>query len=126
MRNGEPDTVLDRPVMDAHEAAAYLRTTTSTLEKYRSYGGGPVFCRQSTRKILYRKTDLDAWLDGSARSSTSDPGPAGAPVPLKPAHVGKPRGRPRRERAAPDDPDARPPQLRRRGRPPKALAQPTA
>ena len=116
MRNGEPDSFLDRPIMDAYEAAAYLRTTTSTLAKYRSYGGGPVFCRQSTRKILYRKTDLDAWLDGSARSSTSDPGPSGAPLTVRPAYVGKPRGRPRNVRIRPG-PGA--PQPKRRGRPPK-------
>lgn len=45
------------------EAAVYVRSSTSTLAKYRCYGGGPNFIKQSARKILYRRADLDAWLE---------------------------------------------------------------
>ena len=58
-------------VMDAKEAAEYLRTSPSTLAKYRHFGGGPTFIRQSARKTLYRRADLDAWLAARARTSTS-------------------------------------------------------
>jgi len=65
------DNLNSLEVMDAREAAAYLRTSPSTLAKYRCFGGGPVFIRQSARKTLYRRADLDAWLDARARTSTS-------------------------------------------------------
>lgn len=58
-------------VMDGREAAVYLRTSTSTLAKYRTRGNGPAFIRQSSRKTLYRKADLDAWLVARRYSSTS-------------------------------------------------------
>lgn len=61
-RNLDPKFIASLDIMDAAEAAVYLRTSTSTLAKYRMFGGGPTFIRQSSRKTLYRKTDLDAWL----------------------------------------------------------------
>lgn len=61
-RNLDPAYLAALSVMDAVEAAIYLRTAPSTLSKYRLYGGGPAFIRQSSRKTLYRRTDLDAWL----------------------------------------------------------------
>lgn len=67
-RNLEPAYVATLPVMDAVEAAIYLRTAPSTLSKYRMHGNGPAFIRQSSRKTLYRRTDLDTWL--TSRSST--------------------------------------------------------
>ncbi|NKB83343.1 helix-turn-helix transcriptional regulator [Brucella grignonensis] len=61
-RNLDPQFLATLTVLDSAEAAAYLRTSTSTLAKYRMYGGGPIHIKQSTRKTLYRKADLDAWL----------------------------------------------------------------
>lgn len=58
-------------VLDAAEAAAYLRTSPSSLAKWRMFGGGPVFIRQSARKTLYRRADLDRWLSDRAFGSTS-------------------------------------------------------
>lgn len=66
-----PEYVASLAVMDGKEAAAYLRTSTSTLAKYRTRGNGPAFIRQSSRKTLYRKADLDAWLNARTYSSTS-------------------------------------------------------
>lgn len=62
-RNLDPDFIKTLDILDAAEASAYLRTSTSTLAKYRCYGGGPDFIRQSIRKVLYRRTDLDSWLN---------------------------------------------------------------
>lgn len=65
------DNITYPAIMDGKEAADYLRTSTSTLAKYRTRGNGPAFIRQSSRKTLYRKADLDAWLIARRYSSTS-------------------------------------------------------
>lgn len=56
------------------EAAAYVRRSPRTLERYRVTGEGPIFLKIG-RPILYRRADLDEWLDDKVRRSTSDPGP---------------------------------------------------
>lgn len=71
-RKIDPEGLRGFDVMDAAEAATYLRTSPSTLAKYRVHGGGPVFIRQSTRKTLYRRADLDAWMQARAHGSTSE------------------------------------------------------
>ena len=53
------------------EAAAYLGRSASNLEKFRVFGGGPKFIKAG-RLILYRKEDLDAWLNDRVYSSTSE------------------------------------------------------
>ncbi|MCO6387932.1 AlpA family transcriptional regulator [Aliihoeflea sp. 40Bstr573] len=58
--------------LTTEEAAAYCRQSRSTFEKLRHFGGGPCFIRLSARAIIYRRTDLDAWLAAKARNSTSD------------------------------------------------------
>lgn len=55
------------------EAAHYCGLSPRTLEKLRSIGGGPVFCRPQGRRIVrYRSEDLDGWLLDGIRRSTSD------------------------------------------------------
>lgn len=61
-RNLDPKFISTLDIMDAAEAAIYLRTSPSTLAKHRTFRTGPKFIRQSSRKTLYRKADLDAWL----------------------------------------------------------------
>jgi len=61
-RNLDPEFISKLDVLDAQEAAVYLRTSTSTLAKYRMHKRGPAFIRQSARKVLYRRADLDAWM----------------------------------------------------------------
>lgn len=69
-RNLDPDYVKNLEILDSSEAAAYLRTSTSTLAKLRCYSDdGPAFIRQSARKVLYRRADLDAWLNRKAATS---------------------------------------------------------
>lgn len=46
------------------QAAPYIGTTPGTLAQWRYLGKGPKYLRlPGSRTILYRKTDLDAWLD---------------------------------------------------------------
>ncbi|MEY9885562.1 helix-turn-helix transcriptional regulator [Bradyrhizobium sp. USDA 329] len=52
--------------LTSKEAAAYLRSSTSTLAKLRMNGSGPRFTRIG-RAVRYREGDLDAWMDGTAR-----------------------------------------------------------
>ena len=62
--------------LDAHtkletaDAAKYCGVSKSCLEKRRLKGGGPAYLKP-TRKVIYQVSDLDAWLDGSRRASTS-------------------------------------------------------
>lgn len=71
-RNLDPAFVRTLDVLDTEEAAVYLRSTASTLSKLRHFGGGPTFIRQSARRVLYRRTDLDIWLAERAVRSTSE------------------------------------------------------
>jgi hypothetical protein len=57
------------------EAADFLRLSIRTLERYRVEGTGPRFIkvgRGKRARVLYRLTDLRAWLDGSVYQSTSE------------------------------------------------------
>jgi excisionase family DNA binding protein len=53
------------------EAADYLRSSPSTLAKFRLNGGGPVFTRIG-RVIRYRRSDLDRWMSEKLARSTSE------------------------------------------------------
>lgn len=52
---------IESPYLTSREAAAYLRTSVPTLERWRAAGVGPRFTRCGQR-ILYHRQDLDAWL----------------------------------------------------------------
>ena len=55
------------------EAASYCGSSSSTFEKLRLYGGGPVYVKLG-RRVVYSPDDLDAWLVANRRISTSDRG----------------------------------------------------
>jgi hypothetical protein len=55
------------------QASEILRLSTRTLEGLRVRGGGPVY-RKLSGRVFYALSDLLAWVDGQARSSTTDPG----------------------------------------------------
>jgi excisionase family DNA binding protein len=57
--------------MTPREAAEYLRSSPSTLAKRRIFGAGPIFTRIG-KAVRYRRSDLDAWMAGTARRSTSE------------------------------------------------------
>lgn len=50
------------PLRTAKEAAAWLRSTERTLERWRREGRGPSFIRVG-RRIGYRIEDLAAWVE---------------------------------------------------------------
>lgn len=53
------------------DAARHLGLAESTLAKMRCRGGSPTFMRLG-RKVVYRRADLDAWLNARRAISTSD------------------------------------------------------
>ena len=61
-------------LMTTEEAALYVRLSPRTLERYRVTGEGPTFLKNG-RRVFYRQSDLDQWLENNRRRSTSDPGP---------------------------------------------------
>ncbi|WP_228516727.1 hypothetical protein [Curtobacterium flaccumfaciens] len=46
--------------------------TVEQLATLRFRGTGPRFLKPSPRKVLYTKVDIDAWLEGTARTSTRE------------------------------------------------------
>lgn len=63
----------NRQMLRTPEAAQYLGISASSLNKYRVFGGGPVFCKVG-RSVVYDSADLDTWLASCRRTSTSDTG----------------------------------------------------
>lgn len=57
-------------------AARYVGLARSTLEKMRLTGAGPIFIKAGPRIVVYRRCDLDAWLDARRHTSTSEIGPS--------------------------------------------------
>jgi len=53
-------------------AAAYSGYSESTLAKFRCFGQGPRYLKPSTRKILYRRADIDNWLAQFQQNSTAE------------------------------------------------------
>jgi len=66
---------LESPFIDTEAAAAYLGLKKTTLEQWRSRGGGPFFYKMGHR-CFYRREDLDAYAHSRRRRSTADLGRA--------------------------------------------------
>ena len=58
------------------EAAAYVKSSESTMAKQRLKGNGPTYTKFG-RLVLYAKRDLDDFLISRRRLSTSDTGQEG-------------------------------------------------
>jgi excisionase family DNA binding protein len=58
-------------VLDADAAARYMGLSASTLAKMRLSGNSPAFLKLG-RRVLYRRVDLDAWLESRIARNTSD------------------------------------------------------
>lgn len=56
--------------VDTDGAARHLGLATSTLEKLRTYGGGPRYVKLG-RAVRYRVSDLEAYLAERVVESTS-------------------------------------------------------
>jgi predicted DNA-binding transcriptional regulator AlpA len=54
------------------EAAAFTGVSSRTLEKHRTCGTGPQFCKVGGR-VLYAVDDLTGWITRGAKRSTSEP-----------------------------------------------------
>ena len=55
-----------------HEAAAYIPMGIQHLAQLRYTGKGPKYLKPTPRTVLYRKKDIDDWLNGSVCTSTAE------------------------------------------------------
>jgi predicted DNA-binding transcriptional regulator AlpA len=76
----EPSRVQNR-YLRTHDAGLYLGLSGRTLEKHRSCGTGPRYKKIGGR-VIYAVSDLEAWADQGARTSTTDPD-AGYVAPVR-------------------------------------------
>jgi predicted DNA-binding transcriptional regulator AlpA len=61
-----------KEVLTVAEAAAFLRLKKTTLALYRRLRKGPSFVRLSRSRVVYRKADLESWLEARAISLTQN------------------------------------------------------
>ena len=71
LRTDERASGFQSCLMTNGEAAALLRLSPRTLEKYRVIGGGPAF-RKLGRRVFYALGDLEDWAGRRVCDSTSD------------------------------------------------------
>jgi hypothetical protein len=64
-------TINNSVTLPAGEAAKLLGLAPSTLAKLRLGGNGPIYCKLG-RRVVYRREDLEAWLDSRVARDTSD------------------------------------------------------
>lgn len=57
----------------AKEVAAYLHTSEAGLAQMRFRGIGPKFVRVGARKVIYRWSDVQKYLDDNTCQRTDDP-----------------------------------------------------
>ena len=58
-------------LLTQREAADALRLSARTLERLRLTGDGPRYVK-TTRRVLYRETDLESWIASRLTTSTSE------------------------------------------------------
>jgi len=61
----------DDRILDAQEAARFIGVAVATLAKMRCVGGSPAFIKAG-RKVVYRRSDLIAWLDARRVRNTTE------------------------------------------------------
>jgi excisionase family DNA binding protein len=61
---------MNQTYLTQFEAAALLRLSERTLERWRVEGSGPPF-RRFGRRVVYSKVDLDTWAESRCFESTS-------------------------------------------------------
>jgi predicted DNA-binding transcriptional regulator AlpA len=57
-------------LLTQRDAAIALRCSERSLERMRLTGNGPRYIK-TTRRVLYREADIEAWLTGRLTISTS-------------------------------------------------------
>jgi len=68
-----PGSLPEPELLTNAEAAAFVRLSPRTLEKFRVLGGGPRYKKLGAR-VRYSVEDLRAWLASRTFEMTSDPG----------------------------------------------------
>jgi excisionase family DNA binding protein len=64
--------MIDYPLtLTVGEAAKMLGLAPSTLAKLRLNGNGPTYCKLG-RRVVYRRVDLEEWLESRTTCDTSD------------------------------------------------------
>lgn len=59
-------------LLTQRDAAMALRCSERTLERLRLTGNGPRYVK-TTRRVLYREGDLEAWVASRLTTNTSSP-----------------------------------------------------
>ena len=62
-------------LLTCEEAARAIRLSVSTMERMRLDGSGPPFIKLGTGKrarVVYRRSDIEAWLRSMRHQSTSE------------------------------------------------------
>ncbi|MDQ1217979.1 helix-turn-helix transcriptional regulator [Microbacterium arborescens] len=63
---------MDDEYLSPEQAAALVPGMTLThLAQLRFKGKGPKFLKPTPRKVIYRRSDVIAWLEASERTSTA-------------------------------------------------------
>lgn len=62
-------------LLSERQSAEYLGVVPKTMQAWRVRGGGPTYLKIG-RLVKYTQHDLDKWLEGRRRESTSDKGRA--------------------------------------------------
>lgn len=65
-------TEKDPELMTIQELADHIHCKPHTLAQWRYRGTGPKFVRVGSRRVLYRRADVDAWLDAQTVQSTAE------------------------------------------------------
>jgi excisionase family DNA binding protein len=65
---------MSHPLLTNSEAALYLSVSNAFLERDRWAGARIPFIKIGSRAVRYRKSDLDKYIEGQVRTSTSDRG----------------------------------------------------
>lgn len=58
------------PIINVKAAAQHTGQPKSTLDKFRVYGGGPLYIKVGAR-VYYDTVDLDSWLASKKVANTS-------------------------------------------------------
>ena len=64
--HGAPAPAESMPLETTAEVAARLGVKPATLREWRACAKGPPFIRTSPRRVVYRRSDVDAWLAARA------------------------------------------------------------
>jgi predicted DNA-binding transcriptional regulator AlpA len=61
-----------KEILSERELSDWLGISQPTLSRHRRDGTGPAFVRLSARRVGYRRSAVEAWLDAQSQSSTAE------------------------------------------------------